>query len=369
VSARRKTSTRALNRALLARQLLLERVELPVEDALGRLVALQAQLARPPFVALWTRLRGFSRDTLRRAAHERRVVRATMMRGTIHLLRADDYRAMRGLLQPAFDAGVRSILKEWIDGADLAAVDAEARAFFARSPSTFDAFRKQVKAARPHENERAPAYAARMRIPLVQLPADVPWGWSATAAFALADEWLGAAIATSGGDARALVRRYLAAFGPATVADAQCWTGVQGLRAVFAEMQDELVELEDERGRALYDLPDAPRPAEDVPAPVRFLPEFDNAILGHEERSRIVDDAHRPRLVTRNLQVPATVLVDGRVWGSWTVTKARRTATLAITPFDKLPTKTLRAELEAEGEEVLGFVEPEVSTRAVRIEQ
>ncbi|HYD51022.1 MAG TPA: winged helix DNA-binding domain-containing protein [Gemmatimonadaceae bacterium] len=358
-------STRSLNRALLARQLLLARAMVPLEEALGGLLALQAQLARPPFIALWSRLAGFQRETLLAAARERRVVRATMMRGTIHLLRADDYATLRPLLQPSFDAGARSLLKDWYGAADPAAVEREARTFF-ESPATFDAYRKHVLALRPGDNERAPAYHARMRLPLVQVPNGSPWGWPSSAEFVSAERWLGRAVATEGGDAAALVRRYLAAFGPTTVADAQCWTGLGGLRATVDAMRDELVVLRDERGRELFDLPEAPRPPEDVPAPVRFLPEFDNAILGHDDRSRIVDEEHRPRLVTKNLQVPATVLVDGRVWGSWRVTATRTRATLAVAPFGKPPTKRLRAELEREGEALLEFSEPESRTREVR---
>jgi hypothetical protein len=361
-----RVTPRALKRAFLARQLLLERASIGLDEALARLLALQAQLARPPFVALWTRVAGFTREALVAAAHGRTAVRATMMRGTIHLMRADDYRAFRPILQPAFDAGARSILGDWYARVDVETELADARAFFSQ-PATMDAYRKRLAAMRPGDEVRAPAYAARMRIPLVQPPGPQAWGWPAAAEFALASDWLGADVATGGGDPRDLVRRYLAAFGPATVADAQSWTGLSALRAAFDALRDELVTLRDERGRELFDLADAPRPDEDVPAPVRLLPEFDNAVLGHVDRARIVDEAHRPRLVTKNLQVPATVLVDGRVWGSWRVTATRKLATLTLEPFGGAPAKRLRTELEREGEALLRFVESEAKAMAVEL--
>jgi hypothetical protein len=354
-------SDRALNRALLARQMLLERVrEVSACDAIRRLVALQAQLARPPFVALWTRLADFSREQLAAPVHERKLVRATMMRGTIHLLAADDYSEWRGVIHPCLEGGLRSILREWVPTADLEALEKEAREFFGSKPATFDAYRDHVKALRPGTNERAPAYAMRMRIPLVQVPTDATWCWPAAAEFALADDWLGRSVPVETKSARSFVLRYLAAFGPASVADAQGWSGLGGLRVIFEELRPRLLTFRDERNRELFDLPDAPRPGDDVAAPVRFLPEFDNAVLGHDDRSRIVAEAYRPRLVTKNLLVPATFLVDGFVAGTWSVTRKRKTATLTLVPFGKLTKKNLSA-LTAEAEAMLAFTEPDAT--------
>ncbi len=158
------------------------------------------------------------------------------------------------------------------------------------------------------------------------------------------------------------MRRYLAAFGPASVTDAQNWSGIGGLRPTFEALRGELATFRDARGRELFDLPDAPRPDEETPAPVRFLPEYDNLVLGHDDRSRIVADEHRPRLVTKNLQIPATFLVDGFVAGTFRVERKKKTATLTLAPFGKLLKRDLRA-LEEEGDALLAFVEPEAATR------
>jgi hypothetical protein len=354
-------SDRALNRALLARQMLLERrTDVSVSDAIAKLVALQAQLARPPFLALWSRLADFSREQLATPVADRKLVRATMMRGTIHLLAADDYCEWRGVIHPCLESGLRSVLREWVSTADLPTLEAEARQFFGRAPATFDAYRKHVKARRPDINERAPGYAMRMRIPLVQVPADATWCWPTAAEFALADDWLGRRVSIETKSPQDFVLRYLAAFGPASVADAQSWSGLGGLRVVFDELRPRLVTFRDARKRELFDLPDAPRPDEDVLAPARFLPEFDNAVLGHDDRSRIVAEAHRSRLVTKNLLVPATFLVDGFVAGTWSVTRKRKTATITLTPFGKLTKKNL-AVLTREAEEMLAFSEPDAT--------
>ena len=241
---------------------------------------------------------------------------------------------------------------------------AEARRFFAARPATFDAARAHLAARFPVADERAMGYAVRTHLPLVQVPDESAWGFPAAADFALADEWLGGRFPTGSDGLPELVRRYLAAFGPASVADAQNWSGIGGLRTTFEALRPELATFRDERGRELFDLPDAPRPEEETPAPVRFLPEYDNLVLGHDDRSRIVADAHRPRLVTKNLQIPATFLVDGFVAGTCRIERKKKVATLMLTPFGKLLKKDLR-ELEKEGDALLAFVEPEAATREV----
>lgn len=358
-------STRQLNRALLARQMLLSREKTATTDAVERLAGLQAQVARPPFVGLWTRLEGFRRDDLLEALRKRQVVRVTAMRATLHLMTAADYVDLRGALQPGLSRGMQSILRDRAKSFDMEAVKSEGRAFFGGSPETFDAFRIHCKEKHPDGDERAMAYAVRTHLPLVQVPTDAAWGFPAAAAFALADEWLGTEIPTGEAPAHALVRRYLAAFGPATPGDAQVWSGLSGLRAVFEELRPSLATFRDERKRELFDLPEAPRPGEDEPAPVRFLPEFDNLVLSHDDRTRVMADEHRSRVVTKNLQVNATFLVDGFVAGTWKVERKKKTATLVLDPFGPLAKKTLAA-LEKEGDALLRFVEEEAEVREVR---
>jgi hypothetical protein len=357
---------RQLGRATLARQLLLERAAMTPVKAVERLIAIQAQLARPPYIALWTRLAGFTREALTAAITKRQLVRATLLRGTLHLLTATDYRALRPLFQPMLDAGITGILKERAAALDVPGLVADARAFLADRPRTFEDIRDHLVARRPGSDERAMGYAVRLSLPLVQVPEDgCAWGFPGTSAFAVAETWLGAPIA-GGADAAALVLRYLAAFGPATAADAQRWSGLADLRPAFAALRPKLRVFRDERGRELFDLPGAPRPDADTPAPVRFLPDFDNLVLGHDDRRRVIDDEHRKAIATANLQVKPTFLIDGRVAGSWKITRTAKAATLALTPFVAI-TKAARRALETEGDALLGFVEPDAAKRAITV--
>ncbi len=355
---------RALNRALLARQLLLAREQLTPIEAVERLAGLQAQVPRPPFVGLWTRLADFERELLTSRLHDRSIIRATMMRGTIHLMSAADYLAFRPVLHAALVSVPESMFRRQLAGHDLSAIVAIGRKFFAR-PNTFDALRKHFAEHRPELDARAPAYLVRMHVPLVQKPTDDAWGYPAAADFALADDWLGASVSIVPAAPHELVRRYLAAFGPATPADAQAWSGLGALRSVFEDLRPELVTMRDERKRELFDLPDAPRPDADTPAPVRFLPEYDNVLLGHKDRTRIIDDAHRPIISTANLQIRATFLIEGRVAGTWRVEKSRKVATLVLEPFGKTTRKS-RADLEQEGEQLLRFTEPGAASVQIR---
>ena len=358
-------TTRQLNRALLARQMLLAREEGTALAAVERLAGLQAQLARPPFVGLWTRLGGFRHGNLLDSLNRREVVRVTAMRGTLHLMTAAGYLGLRGTLQPMLSRGMQSILRERATALDLAVLEEEARAFFGGAPATFDALRNHLKSKFPEGDERAMAYAIRMHLPLVQVPEDTAWGFPAAADFAMAESWLGTKIPMEPEPAHALVRRYLAAFGPATPGDAQVWSGLQGLREVFESLRPELVTFRDGRKRELFDLPAAPRPSEDTSAPVRFLPEFDNLVLSHDDRTRVIADEHRPKVVLKNLQVRATFLVDGFVAGTWKIERKKKVAILILEPFGKLA-KPVLAALEKEGDALLRFVEEDAETREVR---
>ena len=358
-------STRALNRAFLARQMLLERHRVSALDAIERLVGLQAQVARPPFVGLWTRLREFKRTDLVAALHDRRAVRVTAMRATLHVMTTTDYIAMRGAMQPMLTGGMESILRGRGAAVDLEIIEVEARKFFGKSAATFDALRDHFKAKFPDSDERAMAYAIRTHVPLVQVPTDAPWAFPAAADFALADGWLSKKVSTAGSGPEKLVLRYLAAFGPATPADAQAWSGLRGLREVFETLRPSLVTFRDARKRELFDLPDAPRPDEDTDAPVRFIPDFDNLVLSHDDRSRIMADEHRSRVTLKNLLVRATFLVDGTVAGTWKSERKRNRAVLVIEPFGRV-TKRVKVALEEEGDALLAFLEEDAGEREVR---
>jgi Winged helix DNA-binding domain len=345
---------RALNRATLARQLLLERGTADVTEAVDRLGGLQAQEAKPPFLALWARLDGFRREQLHEALQQQRVVRATAMRATLHLIGAAGYPALRATLQPVLTAAMAAI-RGRDQGLELDKVLPVARELVGQRPRTFNELRPLLVEAFPGVNERALGYAVRMNLPLAMVPSDDRWSFPSDAPFALAE--------IGEPDAQALVRRHLAAFGPATSADIQTWSGLGGLRETVAGM--ELVEFKHGR-RTLYDLPDAPRPDEDTPAPPRLLPEFDSLLLAHKDRTRVVADEHRKSLTTKNLRVKAVFLVDGFVAGTWTAARKRDTATLTLAPFAKLP-KPAVAGLTEEGEELLRFAEPDAAQQRVEI--
>jgi hypothetical protein len=354
-----------LNRALLARQMLLRRGEIPVVAAVERLVGMQAQEPRPPFIGLWTRLASYQKGDLHQALHERRLVRGTLMRGTLHLMSAADYIAHRRTLQPILTRAV-AILGERAAGMDLEQVLPVARTLLAEEPRTFSELRAALVEVFPDVNERALGFASRMELPLLMIPTGDRWSFPADARFGLAEDWLGTPLADDRGP-EALVRRYLAAFGPATAADIQQWSGLQGMKRVLETMRPHLAVFYDERGRELFDLPEAPRPAGDTPAPPRFLPEFDNLLLSHADRGRVLPEEFR-RLVlgAKNGRIPGTYLVDGFVGGTWRVDRKKKVATLTISPFAALA-KDTAADLAEEGESLLRFVDEEASNYEVNV--
>lgn len=345
--------------------MLLAREPLGPAEAIARLGGLQAQEASPPFVGLWTRLAGFDREHLLAALRDRSVVRATLMRATLHLVGASDYAAFRPALQPVMERAVR-VLGERAAGLEPERVLPAARALLLERPRGFNDLRRLLQEQFPDANDRALGYLVRTHMPLVMVPTDARWGFPSVADFALADTWLGTPVPRDGTPGQLLLR-YLAAFGPASVADAQTWSGLQGLAPAFEDLRPQLLVFKGEGGRReLFDLPGAPRPDADVPAPARFLPEFDNLVLAHADRTRLVADEHRGAIVTKNLRVRATFLWDGMVAGSWEVARKRGTATLELSPFHALPKRAIK-ELTAEGERLLRFSEEDAKAVAVQI--
>lgn len=354
---------RELNRATLARQMLLAREKRPLVKAIEHVCGLQAQLPRPPFTGLWSRLETFSRADLASAVHKRTVVRATSMRGTIHLMTAADFLKFRGCLQPSFDWGMRAILKERAAALDMSALLRVAGVYFAK-PHNFEDARAHFVSKFPGGDERAMGYVVRLGVPLVQVPTADRWAYPAQADFVSAETWLGRPVAASS-QVEPLVRRYLAAYGPATVKDAQAWTGLSNLEAVFAGLGNDLVTVPDPRGKPLFDLSDAPRPDGDTPAPVRFLPEWDSAIVTRADE-RVVAKTDRPRVFLPGLRVAALVLVDGFAAATWKVSATARKATLEIESFKTWPA-AIRRDVAAEGEALLRFAEPEAKASDLKI--
>ena len=355
---------RAINRATLARQLLLERSGLPALDVVSHLVGMQAQAPFPPYFGLWTRLASFTPADLADALVDRRAVRIVLMRGTVHLVTAADACFLRPLVQPIMDRDLRTNTQyaAGLAGLDLAAVDERTRSVLADRPRTAKELGAALAERWPDRPPASLAHSSRGLVPLVQVPPRAVWGRSGQTAYQTLEDWLGHPLDPAP-DPAVLVRRYLAAFGPATVADIQAWSGLTRLREVVSGL--ELMVFADEQGRTLYDLPSAPRPDADHPVPVRFLPEFDNVLLSYADRSRMMSEEFRKRLFgVKNGVFPGTFLVDGFLHGSWRITKQRKASTLTITPWAKVSKKD-SAALAREGERMLEFAAPDAETREV----
>jgi hypothetical protein len=338
-------SLRALNRALLERQLLLRRSRLSAEEAIEHLVGMQAQVPTTPYLGLWTRLEGFRPEELSELIETRAAVRIALQRSTIHLVTARDCLAIRPVVQPVLDAFPKRL--SGLDGAGLAAAG---RALVEEQPRTFAELGTLLAATWDREPADL-ANAVRALVPLVQVPPRGLWGRSGQARHTSAEAWLGRPL-ESGTEPDGLVLRYLAAFGPATVRDAQVWSGLTRLREVVERLRPVLRSFRDEHGAELFDLPAAPRPDPDTPAPPRFLPEFDNVLLSHADRTRIVADEHR-KLIFAGNGIGAAFLVDGFVRGTWKLD--RDTATVAVEPFEPL-SKADRVAVSDEGERLAAFL-------------
>jgi DNA glycosylase AlkZ-like len=356
-------SLRALNRAFLERQLLLRRRKLSVSASLERLVGMQAQVPTSPYVAMWARLEGFTPDQLARQIERRRAVRIALMRSTIHLVTARDCLALRPVIQPVLDRDLaRGAFARNLLDLDMDAVVAAGRAILEERPRTNAELGRLLRERWPDRDATSLAYVIRARVPLVQVPPRGLWGASMQTTSTTAQSWLGREL-DAGPTPDRMVARYLAAFGPATVGDVQTWSGLTGLREVVERLRPSLRPFRDERGRELFDVPRAPLPDPDTRAPVRFLPDFDNALLSHADRSRIMGEEHR-RLVMANIGHP-TVLVDGFVAGTWIIEREGNTATLAIHPFEP-PRRKDRTAITEEGARLLSFAAADATRHRVR---
>jgi hypothetical protein len=361
---------RELNRALLARQFLLKRQKIGVVDAIERLGGLQAQWAPSPYVALWSRLVGFEREQLTHAIDRGEIMKATLMRATLHLVSAREYPAyslatMEGRFGAWRPPGGPAL-------ADLGVLHRKVMAFAARTPRT----RAEIQEFSAAHLPPAAAKDERLRSWLT---------WAAVATSGLVWEGSGAHfehrqlarhVAPPAKLRKApkpdaayelVVRRHLGAFGPASVADIATWSSVRvpNIRAALARMRD-LRRFTDESGRELLDLGRAPRPSADVAAPARFLARFDAAILGHDasERTRILPAPFRKQVIF-SAEVWQTYLVDGFVAGRWTIAVSPKEAVVELKPFKRLA-KADRAALIEEGEKLVRFYAPQSKTRGVR---
>lgn len=339
---------RALNRALLARQHLLARTPDAALPVVTRLFGLQAQAPMPPYYAMAARVDGFDPQALSELIVGRQVVRATTMRGTIHMLAAGDFGLVRPLLQPVLDRLL--VVNRPVAGLDVAAVADAGAALLDAAPMTAKDLGAALARRWPGHEPGTLAMVVSCREPLVQVPPRGLWGRSGPPAFTTARTWLGRPCPEVS-DPSEVVRRYLAVYGPASVRDLQAWLGMTRLAPIVRAVRDELVVFRDEAGVELFDLPDAPRPDPGTPAPPRLLADFDTILMGHADRTRIITDEQRRRVFTINGQIRSTFTVDGFVHGIWRLDRATG---LTFHPFAPVPAAA-RAALVAEAERVLAF--------------
>lgn len=361
---------RALNRATLGRQHLLARTAMPPGALVDHLVGMQAQVPGDPYVAVWSRLSPFDPEDLSRALADRRLVRTWVMRGTIHLVGADDCLTLRPLMQPVIDGGLARHRDHApaLAGVDLDPVLAFARAAMDGAALSGNELRAALAERFPQLEPAALAFACSCQLALVQAPPRGLWGSSSQVRLTTAESWLGRPLAASP-SIDDVVRRYLAAFGPATVADVSTWSRLAGMREVVERLRPQLRVFHGEDGRELFDVPEAPAIEVDAPAPVRFLPEYDNVLLSHADRSRFGDKADAGLLYPDQNPGRGHVLIDGRLRATWKWTQDRKAGTAAIAVLHVAMAKRAVASIEAEARRLLRFLaaghEHEVVTRAV----
>ena len=362
-------SARQLNRALLERQHLLRRVELGVPAALEHLVGLQAQLPLVPYVALWTRLARFDRAELAGLIENRHVVRANaLMRTTIHLVTDRDALALRAVLEPVAErAFASSPFARNLVGVDIADVERIGRGLLEGHPMSIAQLGKALSERWQDRDPTSLAYVVRLLVPTVQVPPRGIWGRTGQPVLALTESWLGQPLPAdpNPGD---VVLRYLAAFGPASVSDMRTWSWLTGLREVVDRLRPGLRTFSDDRGRELLDLPDAPLPDPESPAPVRFFPEYDNVFLSHDDRTRIIPPGREWYLgfPPGNGGLRGTYTVDGFLAGTWRIRRASGSATIAIATGESLSDGDLEPIVD-EGRALLDFVADDVEVRSVEV--
>jgi DNA glycosylase AlkZ-like len=365
-----RLDTRQLNRATLDRQLLLRRAARPALDAIEHLAGLQAQAPLAPYVGLWTRLAGFGHDDLKDLLMERAVVRAHLMRNTVHLVTAADFVRFRPLFQPRIERALAGHFGRNLGGVDLAELRAVAAVLLAETPLTRGQLGERLSSRWPDRDPSSLAYGATHLLQLIQVPPRGLWGSTGPATWFLASAWLDTPAPALGPAPYSspsplsglaplddLVLRYLGAYGPATVRDIQAWSGLSRLREVTDRLGARLRTFTGPDGAEFLDLPDAPRPDADVPAPPRFLPEYDNLLLSFADRSRVIPGTRPVPLPPGNGATTGTLLIDGFWAADWTITRGRDLTVLEVRPFGPLGVARQDA-VGAEGRRLLEFAAP-----------
>jgi Winged helix DNA-binding domain len=345
---------------LLERQHLLQRRRASAADEIQHLVAMQAQVPNSPYVGLWTRLDGFQPSDLADLISHRRAVRMGSMRNTLHLVTARDCLGLHALFQPFIGRALRTTpFGRNLVGMEMEPLIAQATDLMREKPRTLTELGTLLRVRWPDRDAISLAYAIRHLVPLIQVPPRGIWGQRGQPTWTTAELWLGRPLEPAP-SLDGLIRRYLEAFGPASIADVSAWSGLTGLRDSVERLRPTLRTFRDERGRELFDVPDGPLPDPDTPSAPRFLPEYDNVLLGHDDRTRVIDPAYRYVIFA------GTLLVDGFVHGTWTIKQGRDTALLTIEPLRRL-SKTDRVAVAEEGDRLLTFVAADAPRREVRI--
>ena len=345
---------RALNRALLSRQLLLERRRGSAAAIIEHLVGMQSQAPNLPYVGLWSRLQGFRQRELSRLVETRAAVRISLMRNTIHLVTARDAFGMKPLFMPL---GERGYLRgsPWgreMRDADIPAIRRAGTEIMGEQPRTIAQLAKLMAERFPQHDGPAMAYGIRYMVPLVFTPPRGVWGGRGLVTLTTFESWLGRPPGPAFRP-EDVVRRYLAAFGPASVADMRSWSGL-AMREVFERMRPGLRVFRSEEGVELFDLARAPRPDASSDVPVRLLPDFDNILLGHANRTRILPPGKHLGMFSSNGVMQGSVLVDGFVRAMWVPAEGG----LVITPFTQPIPKSERAAIVEEALRLLDFLTP-----------
>jgi hypothetical protein len=362
-----KLSLRALNRATLDRQWLIERRSATALEAIEHLIGMQAQIPLAPYVGLWTRLVDFDPSELAGLLERREAVRGSMMRATIHLVSSRDFLALRGLIQPRLEREVYSNTTyggKRLEGLDMEAVLNAGTARMTASPATAVELREHLATLWPDRDAPSLAHAVRCLLPTIQIPPRGIWGKAGNPTMTTANLWLDSPVSTTP-DVDALILRYLAAYGPASIPDTQSWSGLTHLSEIFPRLALRTY-TDSDSGRTLYDLPDTPLPHEDTEVPTRFLPEYDNLLLSHADRTRFLNSPTHPNRPLQTTLSRGTILHNGQPTALWKLQKpSKKSATLEIEPITKLSPRT-RKTIESEAQTLLTFTTPTATTTDLR---
>jgi winged helix DNA-binding protein len=347
----RTLTARELNRALLARQFLLGRSSLPMVATIERIGGLQTQDAPSGYVGLWSRMRDFRRDSLTEALHQRRVIQGTLLRSTIHMVSARDYWLFLAAVRQPRQDWWRRVTRHQIGEVDMAAAVRALREQLANGPRRADDLRAILS------DRGLPSFAfagVALWLDMVRVPPAGTWEQRRADLYGLAEAWIAPAKHSESTALEHLIRRYLGAFGPATVREIADWAGIPYAKLVPALARMSLRHFRDEKGKDLIDLPRAPLPDANTPAPVRFLPTWDATLLVHARRTQILPEQFRPLVFnTKTPHSVPTFLIDGAVAGTWREEGGR----IKLEPFEPIP-KSVRREVDDEARRLAAFFRP-----------